>query len=100
MVVKQVGVWSIARISGALYAGLGLVIGAVFALVALLGAGFASTMHNEEAPAALVGGFLGVGAVVALPIFYGVMGLVGGALMAWLYNVFAGFVGGIEVTLE
>jgi hypothetical protein len=40
---------------------------------------------------------IGVGAVIFLPIFYGVMGLVAGAIVGALYNVFAGMVGGIEI---
>ena len=37
---------------------------------------------------------------VALPIFYGVMGLLAGALGAVLYNVFAGMVGGVAIDVE
>jgi hypothetical protein len=43
---------------------------------------------------------LGIGAVVFLPIFYGVLGLIAGALGAVLYNVFAGLVGGIEIDVQ
>jgi len=42
----------------------------------------------------------GVGAIVFLPIFYGVIGAVGGAICAALYNVFAGMIGGVELNLE
>jgi hypothetical protein len=31
---------------------------------------------------------------------YGVMGLIGGALGAVLYNVFAGMVGGVDLEIE
>jgi hypothetical protein len=44
-----------------------------------------------------MGAVFGVGAVVILPIFYGVMGGLMGLLMAWLYNLVAGFVGGVEI---
>ena len=46
------------------------------------------------------GPLLGVGGVIALPIIYGVMGVIGGALGAVLYNVFAGMVGGVQVEVE
>lgn len=39
----------------------------------------------------------GVGAVIALPIFYGILGIVMGALSAALYNLFAGIFGGIDI---
>jgi len=42
----------------------------------------------------------GMGAIVFLPIFYGVMGIVMGALTAVLYNLFAGLVGGIELDIQ
>ena len=38
--------------------------------------------------------------LIALPILYGVIGVVAGALIAWLYNVVAGFTGGLELELE
>ena len=42
----------------------------------------------------------GVGAVIALPILYGCMGFVVGAVSALFYNAFAGMVGGVEVQTE
>jgi hypothetical protein len=37
---------------------------------------------------------------IAMPIIYGVMGIVAGAIGAALYNLVAGWVGGIEVELD
>jgi hypothetical protein len=42
----------------------------------------------------------GVGAIVFLPLFYGVLGLIAGAIGAALYNLFAGIFGGIELETE
>jgi hypothetical protein len=42
----------------------------------------------------------GVGAIIVLPIFYGVLGVVMGALTAALYNLFAGMFGGIELDIQ
>jgi hypothetical protein len=97
MVVRQVGVWSVARIYGALCAAIGLLAGIVVALFSLVGAGIAA--QSSDAPAWL-GPMFGMGAVVFLPIFYGVMGIVMGALTAVLYNLFAGLVGGIELDIQ
>jgi hypothetical protein len=77
-----------------MYAAMGLLFGALFACIALVG-GFA---RSGDETAAFSAGF-GVGAVVVFPLLYGVAGVVFGALSAWLYNVFAGMVGGIEVQL-
>jgi hypothetical protein len=37
---------------------------------------------------------------VFLPIFYGVLGAIGGALTAVMYNVVAGMVGGLSIETE
>ena len=97
MELKRVGPWSVARVFGTMYAAMGLIFGALFACIALLGGSIAQQNADEGA---VFGALFGVGAIVLLPLFYGVCGVVFGALTAWLYNVFAGIVGGIEVELE
>jgi hypothetical protein len=42
----------------------------------------------------------GVGAIVFLPVIYGVMGFITGALGAAIYNLFSGMIGGVELELE
>lgn len=96
MIVRRIGVWSAARIYGAMTACIGLLFGGIVALASMLGAGFAGP---EDGPAWLAG-LLGIGAVIVLPIAYGVMGLIGGALGALLYNLFAAMVGGVEVDVS
>jgi hypothetical protein len=95
MTVKHVGVMSVAKIYGCLSAAMGLIFGVIVAIASTLGAGFA----GDEAPAFL-GPLFGVGAVVFLPVFYGLMGLCMGALGAALYNGIAGFVGGVSIDVE
>ncbi|HET7154044.1 MAG TPA: hypothetical protein VFI87_01630 [Hyphomicrobiaceae bacterium] len=96
MVVRSIGVWSAARLYGALTAAMGLIFGVIFALVSTLGAGLAAA---DDAPVWMSAVF-GVGAVIILPVFYGVMGLVGGAVTAVLYNIFANIVGGVEIDVS
>ena len=95
MIVKRVGVASVAKIYGAITAAFGLLFGLLFALASLIGAGFA-----DSGPEAFIGPLCGVGAIIALPIMYGVMGLIGGAIGALLYNAFAALVGGVELDVE
>lgn len=45
------------------------------------------------------GGF-GTMFAIAMPVIYAVMGVVGGAVGAALYNLVAGWVGGIEMEIE
>ena len=101
MVIRHVGVWSVARLYGALSAAMGLLIGAIIAAASAIG-GAAGAMSDSSAGlgAGSLGMLFGVGAIIFLPICYGVLGLLGGAIGAALYNVFAGMLGGIELDIQ
>ena len=92
MVITRVGPLSLAKITGLLYVIVGLVFGAFISLAAMVG-GFAS----DDGAAGAMGALFGVGAIILLPIFYGCVGFVMTLIMAWLFNVAAGMVGGVEV---
>jgi hypothetical protein len=86
-----VGVLSFAKVLGLLYGCLGLLFAPFFFLLGMVGA-FAREGR---------GPFAGFGMVFAifLPIIYGFCGFLLGALMAWLYNLLASWIGGIELEL-
>jgi hypothetical protein len=98
MVIRQIGVGSLAKILAALYAFWGFIFGAILALAALVGAGIGAA--NDSAMPVWFGGMFGVGAIIILPILYGIFGALGGALTAVMYNVVAGMVGGLVVETE
>ena len=97
MVLKSVGVLSAAKIVGLMYAILGLIMGlmfaAVFAMVPMGDPG-SSEMPTWLAP------MFGTGAILIMPVFYGCMGFVGGAIAAVVYNGLSGMMGGLELKLE
>jgi hypothetical protein len=95
MVVKSLGVVSVGKMYGAITAAMGLLFGIGIALFSVLGAGLADSTES-----AILGPVLGVGAVIVLPIFYGVLGFIGGVIGAALYNLFAAMVGGVEIQTE
>jgi len=95
MELRRIGVLSLAKISAAIYALLGLVGGAIVSLVSLV----VGTVAPAESGGALSALF-GVAAVVVLPVFYGVVGFVGSLIMAALYNWLAGMVGGVHIDLR
>jgi hypothetical protein len=97
MIIRKIGVLSLAKIMGALYGLMGLIFGAIFALVSLVSAGMATAMQDESA---WIAPLFGVGAVIFLPIMYGCLGVVFGALTAWLYNIVAGMAGGLAVEVD
>ena len=100
MIVRRIGVLSCAKVLGALYAALGLIFGAIITLMSLMGAAMGAALSDGSGVGAgLFGMLLGVGAIIALPIFYGLLGFISGALMAWFYNLAAKFTGGIALDL-
>lgn len=103
MVVRRIGVLSAGKVLGALYALLGLIIGLFYALFALLFAliGVAGAANSQDALIGGAGGVIfGVLSVVLFPLFYGILGFIGGILSAFLYNLIARFVGGIELDVQ
>lgn len=99
MVVKKIGVASAGKMLGALYAVIGLIIGVIFALLSLLGAGMEAAL-GESGDAGFFGAIFGLGAIVIFPVIYGVMGFIGGLIMAVVYNLVASFAGGIRLEVE
>jgi hypothetical protein len=84
--IRRFGVGQTAKVFGLLYAIVGLVFVPIFAMVATF------------APRESTGG-LGLGFAVAMPVLYGIMGFISAAIGCAIYNVVAGWVGGIEVEL-
>ena len=96
-IIKAVGVLSIAKIMGLIYGCMGLLFAPFFLLFGLVG----SVAGQSKSP---VNGIFGIGFGIALailmPVFYGVMGFVAGAIGGLLYNLFARWVGGFELEME
>ena len=95
MVIRRIGVLSAAKVSGALYALMGLFLGAIFSLFSLLG----SMMALGTDENAFFGLIFGVGAIIVMPIFYGGLGAITAAIGALLYNLIAGTLGGLEIEM-
>jgi hypothetical protein len=95
MVIKRVDPMSIAKVSGTLYALLGLFFGALFSVASLAGGLFGGSESSGA-----MGALLGAGAVVLFPILYGAMGFVMTLIMAVIYNFVAGMVGGVEIEVQ
>lgn len=92
-ILKSVGVMSVAKIMGLVYGCLGLIFVPIFLLIGLVG----SMAGQQKTPFA---GAIGVFLAVLMPLFYGVLGFIMGAIGALLYNLFANLVGGFELELE
>jgi hypothetical protein len=91
--LKSVGPVSAMKVCFVMYALIGLIIGAFVSLIAMSGAAAAS---NELGPFAAI---MGVGAIIALPIVYGLIGALSGLIGAAVYNLCAKIIGGIELEI-
>ncbi|HEX4664725.1 MAG TPA: hypothetical protein VH196_10040 [Terriglobales bacterium] len=88
--IRSIRVLSAAKVNALLYGILGLLI----APFLLLGPGLAMVGGVRR-------GFGGAVVVAAiLPFFYGCIGFIAGAIMAFIYNAISHAVGGLEVELE
>lgn len=96
MVISRIDPLSVAKVFGALYACLGLAFGAVVSLIATVG-GLAGGLANESPAGAMFGVLFGAGAIVVLPVFYGVMAALMSAISALIYNGLARMIGGIRI---
>jgi hypothetical protein len=96
-ILKSVGVMSIAKITGLIYGGMGLLFMPFFLLFALAGSMAGQMAGQDKFPFA---GVIGVVVAIAMPFIYGIMGFIAGALGALLYNLLAKWMGGFELELE
>ncbi len=92
-ILKRIGVKSAARIAGVAYGLMGLVFGAFMSIAALISASTGQTTGIQ-------GLIFGVGSIIVLPIFYGVMGYIMTLIAAAFFNWVVQWTGGLEVEVE
>lgn len=100
--IRKMGVLSVAKIYAVMLFVMSLLISIPYGLIIIVYSLFGAGVVGGEAAIAIGGGGVVVGILVmiGLPIMYGVMGFIGGAIGALLYNIFAKMVGGIEMEIE
>lgn len=108
MEIRRINILSAAKIAGLLYAAIGLLVGLLFACISVVQlAALAPFLSDLEAEAEGLGLSLGGGTIIfaliglcMVPIFYGVMGAIIGAIGALLYNLIAGWFGGLIIEVR
>jgi len=101
MQVKRVGILSYAKISAVTMAAFGLIFGVIYGLVFMIVGGAMMAGGGRDASGAGAGSIvIGLLAMIGIPLFYGILGFIVGLIGGVVYNVAAGFVGGIELELE
>lgn len=99
MRIRRIRIFSAAKTLGFLYAIIGLLSGTIAAFLAPT-----LSLENLALPAMLFGlplpSIVGLASLVVLPLLYWIVGAILGALLAMLYNITAGWFGGIEIEYE
>jgi hypothetical protein len=100
--IRKLGVLSVAKMYAAIMLVISLLISIPYGLIVIIYALFGAGMLQGNAALAIGGGgvVLGIAIMIGVPIMYSLMGFIGGAIGAFLYNIFSSFVGGIEVEVE
>ncbi len=90
--IRRLDVGQTAKVLGVLYLLLGIVFAVIFGLFGMM---VPASMRTEPGMA-----MFGASFVIFMPIMYGVLGVVFGALVAALYNLVAGWTGGLQLEFE
>jgi hypothetical protein len=98
--LKRVGPGSAFKVGFAVYGILGLILGVIFALISLLGGPLLGGAFPPGAQPGVFRMFFGIGAVIMFPVCYGIIGGIGAVILALLYNLVAGWMGGLEVDIS
>ncbi|MGA9333686.1 MAG: hypothetical protein WBV39_05350 [Rudaea sp.] len=94
MVIKRIVVLKLAIFQALLMALFGVIIALCMMLFGSMIGGLIG--HGAGAAGVLGGLFM----LIFLPILYGVIGFIAGAIGAFLYNLVAGWIGGIEMDVD
>jgi hypothetical protein len=100
--IRKLGVLSVAKIQGLVMLVVSLLISIPYGIIIILYSLFGASLVGGNASYAVGGGGIVIGIVVmiGLPILYGIIGFIAGAISALVYNLFSGIVGGIEIEVE
>ncbi len=101
MTIRRVGVFSVAKMHSLVMFVFGLIFGVIYGLFFMIfGAAMSAMAPRDGAMGGIGTIIMGVLMMIGIPIFYGVLGFIFGALGAFVYNIAAGIVGGIKLDLE
>jgi hypothetical protein len=90
VIIKRIDPISYAKVQGVLCALLGLIFGIGIALIGMIGGSSGGGMLRG----------LGLLAIIVVPILYGLFGFIATIIAALLFNMAAGWVGGIKLDVE
>ena len=95
--IKRIAPLQFGKVLAVLYGLLSLIIVPFYTMFLAL-ASFAPPQRGGGAPTIMLG--FGVIMILILPVFYACMGFIFGVISAFIYNLVASWIGGIEIELE
>ena len=101
--IKRVDIWSLGKFFAVWGLIIGFIVGLIGAILVSILGNVALNLSGTYGIPVDMSGFETVAAVVMIfvyPILLGIIGLIGGIIGGFFYNVVAGLVGGIEVDLN
>ena len=99
--IKRVGVFSCAKMYAITLAAVGLLIGIIYGVIFMVLGG--AMLAGGGRDTGMAGGstiVIGLVMIIVIPVFYGILGFIGGLVGGTVYNIASGIVGGIEMELE
>ena len=101
MTIRRFGVLSVAKIYGLLMFIFGLIFGVIYGLFFIIfGAAMSAIAGRNGAAGGASSVVIGIAMMIGIPIMYGILGFVMGAIGALIYNAVAGIAGGVKFELE
>src|SRR5689334_21537838 len=101
MTIRGFGVISLAKMYGLLMFIFWLIIGVIYGLIIIVvRATMAAAVRGNATMGGASSAAVGIGAMIGIPIFYGILGFIMGAIGALIYNALSGIIGGVKFDLE
>ncbi|HUF04845.1 MAG TPA: hypothetical protein VMM38_11810 [Aridibacter sp.] len=99
--IKKLGIWSVAKMYGIMALIIGLLIGIPYGLIVIILSLVGASFGGNDALSVGGGGVvMGIILMIGIPVGYAVIGIIGGAAGALIYNLFAALAGRIEIEVE
>ena len=101
MTIRRFGVISVAKMYGLLMFIFGLIFGILYGLFFIVfGAAMSAAGGRDATMGGVSSAVVGISMMIGIPIFYGILGFVMGAIGALVYNALSGIIGGVKFELE
>ena len=101
MMIRRFAVISVAKMYALLMFIFGLIAGILYGLFFIIfGAAMTALGGNNSAAGGVSTVVVGIAMMIGIPLMYGVLGFIIGAIGALIYNALSGIIGGVKFELE